>query len=217
MYRPVVFVLAGVNGAGKSSVGGRLFARTNRPWFNPDTYARHLTEIEQGDWTGANRRAGEEGIRRFRTALATHRSYAFETTLGGRTMVRKLMAAAPTHDVVMWFFGLASADSHTARVRARVALGGHDIPELQIRQRYLTAPRNLIALMPHLSHLRVYDNSQTVAVGERVPDPRLVLDMRSSALGYPRANRPEDLERTPAWAIPIVEAALQHFERPTRS
>ena len=42
MPRPVLFVLAGVNGAGKSSIGGHLLQSAGQAWFNPDTYAREL-------------------------------------------------------------------------------------------------------------------------------------------------------------------------------
>ena len=38
--RPCILVLAGVNGAGKSSVGGALLAEHGLAWFNPDSYAR---------------------------------------------------------------------------------------------------------------------------------------------------------------------------------
>ena len=40
--RPFILVLAGVNGAGKSSVGGAILADHGLTWFNPDTYAREL-------------------------------------------------------------------------------------------------------------------------------------------------------------------------------
>ncbi|RYF64127.1 MAG: hypothetical protein EOO29_42925, partial [Comamonadaceae bacterium] len=38
--RPFILVLAGVNGAGKSSVGGGLLQEHGLEWFNPDSYAR---------------------------------------------------------------------------------------------------------------------------------------------------------------------------------
>ena len=40
--RPVIFVLAGVNGAGKSSVGGAILQEHGVTWFNPDTFSREL-------------------------------------------------------------------------------------------------------------------------------------------------------------------------------
>jgi hypothetical protein len=86
-----------------------------------------------------------------------------------------------------------------------VAAGGHDIPEAKIRERWVHAPLNLIELMPHLSELRMFDNSADAAPGEPVPDPVQVLHVRSGVVAFPLALT--DLERTPGWAKPIVKAA----------
>jgi predicted ABC-type ATPase len=106
----------------------------------------------------------------------------------------------------MWFCGLDSPEHHMARVKARVAVGGHDIPEASIRQRYPRALENLIGLMPHLTHLQVYDNSTDVARGKAVPDPLRVLEMDAGRLMWP--NDIEALRNTPDWAKSLVEAAL---------
>ena len=210
--RPVLLVLAGVNGAGKSSIGGNvMLRRAGMTWFNPDTYARLL--IESGlplKPAEANARAWQHGVDLLDQAVAGGHSHAFETTLGGTTMPQKIEAASRTHDVLMWFCGLASAEQHLARVAARVAAGGHDIPEAKIRERWVQAPLNLIALMPHLSELKLYDNSITAAAGSPVADPALLLHLRSGQVAYPQALR--DLQRTPGWAKPIVKAA-RDFER----
>ena len=169
--RPVLYVLAGVNGAGKSSIGGHLLTRAGLAWFNPDSFARELRAATGQDPAAANAAAWAEGMRRLDDALAQGRSHAFETTLGGRTVPARLVAAARTHDVLVWFCGLASPELHIARVRARVARGGHDIPEATIRARWPAAVANLIALLPHLAQVQVHDNSATVAPGEAVPDP----------------------------------------------
>jgi len=47
LSRPNLYVLAGVNGAGKSSVGGAFLNEANLPWYNPDTFARALM-VEHG-------------------------------------------------------------------------------------------------------------------------------------------------------------------------
>lgn len=211
--RPRIYVLAGVNGAGKSSVIGQSLTSAGVGWFNPDTYARQLQQREECDWSTANVRAAVENIRRFRAALSDGHDYAFETTLGGQTMVRKLIAAASTHDIIVWYCGLDTVGLHVSRVHSRIEQGGHAIPARLIGQRCVTAPRNLIALLPHLSRLQVYDNSATVRAGEPLPDPRLVLDLTATTIIHPRAHRPEQLRLTPAWAVPIVEAALQLQER----
>jgi len=215
MPKPVLFVLAGVNGAGKSSIGGHLLKQAGAAWFNPDTFARELIAATGCGQEEANGHAWAEGVRRLDAAIARRRNYAFETTLGGRTIAEKILAATRTHDVMMWFFGLASADLHIHRVRTRVASGGHDIPESRIRERYPKSVLNLIALMPRLAHLRVYDNTTEAALGETVPDPILVLEMKAGKLISPSPRDEGALGATPEWAKPIVEVALSRNGRAT--
>ncbi len=208
MARPVLYVLAGVNGAGKSSIGGHLLTRAGLSWFNPDTFARELMALTGCDLESAPAHAWAEGVRRLDEAVAQGQSYAFETTLGGHTVAAKIQAATSMHDVIVWFCGLDSPERHLDRVRARVSQGGHDIPEAKIRARYPQAQRNLIALMPHLAHVRVYDNSAEAAIGDPVPDPVLVLELEQGRLVQPAADDRIALERTPEWAKALVEAAL---------
>lgn len=207
--RPVLFVLAGVNGAGKSSIGGHLLTRQGLTWFNPDRYARDLVAAGLATPDDASGLAWSEGLRRLDDALAQGRHHAFETTLGGTTIARRLLDATRTHDVLMWFCGLDRPERHLARVAARVRAGGHDIPEDRIRQRYPRALANLIALMPHLAHLQVYDNSAEAAPGAPIPDPRLLLELRRGQLTHPQPDDAQALRATPAWAKPLMEAALQ--------
>lgn len=207
MARPVIYVLAGVNGAGKSSVGGYQLSVAGASWFNPDTFARALVQEFGFQQEDANAAAWGEGLRRLDEAIAAGKSFAFETTLGGDTMAKRLLAAAATHDILMWFCGLRDAEQHIARVRLRVAQGGHDIPEPRIRQRCVTSLRNLLTLMPVLAELRVYDNSVEAAVGEDIPDPKLVLHVQDGNLVFPASLH--DALGTPDWAKPLVEAALE--------
>jgi predicted ABC-type ATPase len=208
MARPVLYVLAGVNGAGKSSVGGYLLARAGMSWFDPDSFARDLVAASDCPQNTANVLAWTEGMRRLDAAIKGKYNHAFETTLGGNTVTKKVLAASQTHDVMIWFCGLASPEHHIARVRARVEAGGHDIPEAKIRERYPLAQMNLIALMPHLAHLQIYDNSAEAAPGEIVPDPVLVLQMEAGHLIWPSPNDAAALGNTPEWAKALVEAAL---------
>lgn len=208
MTRPVLYVLAGVNGAGKSSIGGFLLEQQGLSWFNPDTFARELMAATGCDQGTANGKAWAEGLRRLEEAIADGRNHAFETTLGGTTMTGAILAASQTHDVHIWFCGLSSAAQHIGRVRARVAAGGHDIPKERIRERYTRAPLNLIKLLPHAAGVVVYDNSVEAGAGNTVPDPVLVLQVENGQVRWPAADDLDTLARTPAWARPIVETAL---------
>lgn len=156
--------------------------------------------------TEANAAAWHEGMRRLDAAVAQRTHYAFETTLGGRSVPTRIRAAANTHDVLIWFCGLSSPEQHIARVKARVAAGGHGIPATKIRERYTTALENLIALIPLLAHLQVYDNSADAAPGKAISDPVLIAEMIAGKLTSPTA--PASLQRTPQWAKPLLEAAL---------
>lgn len=211
--RPVLYVLAGVNGAGKSSIGGQhLLEVSGMPWFDPDTFAREYREATGCGQEEANATAWGEGMRRLDEAVANGTNYAFETTLGGRTVPAKIAMAAATHDVAIWYCGLASPELHIARVKARVAAGGHDIPEGKIRERYESSLLNLIALLPRVSSLMTYDNSQQAGPGESIPDPVLVLDLYAGEVLFP--DTASAIQATPDWVKPLVEAALSEHGYP---
>ena len=206
MARPRILVLAGVNGAGKSSIGGDMLHQAGIPWFNPDTFTRELVAATGSPLADANAAAWQEGLRRLNAAIAHGEDYAFETTLGGNTIAARLGDASESHDVLMWFCGLDSPEHHMARVRLRVSHGGHDIPEAKIRERYRSSIANLVALLPHLSRLQVYDNSRDAAPGMPVADPRRLLQMEGGRIAWP--TDADTLRATPDWAKPILEAAL---------
>ena len=206
MARPRILVLAGVNGAGKSSIGGDMLHQAGIPWFNPDTFTRELVAATGSPLADANAAAWQEGLRRLNAAIAHGEDYAFETTLGGNTIAARLGDASESHDVLMWFCGLDSPEHHMARVRLRVSHGGHDIPEAKIRERYRTSIANLVALLPHLSRLQVYDNSRDAEPGTPVADPRRLLQMEGGRTAWP--TDADTLRATPDWAKPILEAAL---------
>lgn len=204
---PRIYVLAGVNGAGKSSVGGAVLLGNGVEYFNPDAAARKLLAANPGlSQTEANSAAWHQGSRLLKRAMEERLDFAFETTLGGNTILRQLAeAAAKGIDVHVWYAGLAGVDLHIKRVQSRVRRGGHDIPEEAIHRRYERSRLNLIHLLPRLAALRVYDNSVDAdpATG-REPRPVLVLHMeRGKIVG------PDDLSQTPEWAKPIVAAAMK--------
>jgi len=209
MTRPVLVVLAGVNGAGKSSIGGHLLQRDDLTWFNPDTFARELKAVTGCDQETANAYAWQESMRRLEEAIAKGLNHAFETTLGGKSVTAKILQATKTHSVLIWFCGLSSAELHIARVDARVAAGGHPIPEEKIRERYSQAQMNLIKLMPHLAYIKVYDNSAEAAGDRTVPDPLLALEMEDGHVTFPAPDDLSALQRAPVWTKSILEAAFR--------
>jgi predicted ABC-type ATPase len=204
---PRLYVLAGVNGAGKSSIGGAMFRASKADYFNPDEAACRIRAIHrQIDVPEANALAWQLGKTLLEKAIAKRLDFAFETTLGGNTMPGLIARAARSgFEVNVWYAGLVSVEAHLARVKARVARGGHDIPEVDIRRRWNGSRRNLIMLMPLFTGLRAFDNSEEAdPTRGKAPEPRLVLHLARG-----RIVGPEDLTCTPGWAKPIVAAALR--------
>lgn len=209
-FRPAIRVLAGTNGAGKSSVAGEAFRAAGTNYFNPDEATRGILEANPGiTLDHANSLAWAQGKRLLERAIRERGSLAFETTLGGNTIPRLLEQAADSGLIVrIWFVALESPELHLARVRARVARGGHDIPEEKIRDRYDRSRINLIRLLPKLTSLLVYDNSEEADPAVTTPTPRLILHLEDRRIVEicPR-------DAVPIWARPIVLAALRVSRR----
>lgn len=204
---PCIYVLAGTNGAGKSSIGGATFRRLGAETFDPDEAARRIRAANPTIGPNeANSAAWYEGTRLLERAITERRDFAFETTLGGRTipgLLRKALSLGL--EVRIWYAGLSSPKLHIARVRERVAKGGHDIPEEVIRKRYDASRLHLIELLPELTALRVYDNTaESDPTAGVAPTPMLVLHVENG-----RIVCTCDLAAAPAWAKPILAAAFK--------
>ena len=93
--RPRIHVLAGVNGAGKSSIGGAAVRQHGGEYFNPDEVARTLSgkapALTQAD---ANSAAWRQGASLLSRAIDERLEFTFETTLGGNTITSLLVQAA---------------------------------------------------------------------------------------------------------------------------
>jgi predicted ABC-type ATPase len=204
---PCIYVLAGANGAGKSSIAGAMFRQEGVEYFNPDEVARRIRSNNPGITPiEANSAAWHTGRRLLERAISDRCHFAFETTLGGNTITALLARALSAGiEVRLWYVGLSSPELHIARVRARVARGGHDIPAATIRDRYDQSRLNLIHLLPALTELRVYDNSEDADPHTGVPpEPKLLLHVVRG-----RVVRSCDLALTPDWAKPILATALR--------
>ncbi|HMJ12150.1 MAG TPA: zeta toxin family protein [Polyangiaceae bacterium] len=209
--RPCIWVLAGTNGAGKSSIAGALLRASGGEYFNPDEAARRIREFQPAlAQKAANAQAWALGVQKLDEALRSRRDYFFETTLGGSTITTRLQRALDSDfDVRIWYAGLASPELHLARIAARVRGGGHDIPEADVRRRFDVSRRNLIKLLPRLSELKLFDNSNEGDPKRgKAPRPRLLLHWRDGQI-----LAPANLQRTPDWAKPIVAQALKRRRR----
>lgn len=205
MSRAEIVVAAGTNGAGKSSIVQPYVERKGLRYFNPDQFTRELVRkgIPEGD---ANSRAWQFGRDQLREAVDRDKDFAFETTLGGHSIAFELMRAlAFGRSVTIFYVGLASVELHLKRIAARVARGGHDIPEEAVRKRYDASRTNLLAFIGTPAWIRVWDNSAESGDG-KPRAARQVFEAQAHRLALPAAD---DSEAIPAWAQPLAAQALK--------
>lgn len=162
MSSPDVVALAGPNGAGKSTTGPALLKETLgvTQFVNADLIAEGLAAF---DPEGAALSAGKVMLSRINDLASSRTTFAFETTLAGRSYVRWLVELIQQgylfHIIFLW---LPSPEFALERVRDRIRRGGHSVPERTIRRRYHAGLRNFFSLyQPMADTWRIFDNSGT--------------------------------------------------------
>lgn len=104
--------------------------------IDPDAIARDLIAGDFGQ-------AAREALRRRQAALAEGRTHLVETTLAGSGVLRHMSAARRQgYRIILHYVSVASPDKALDRIRNRVALGGHDIPEADARRRLRARTRS---------------------------------------------------------------------------
>jgi len=144
-HPPVVYVIGGPNGAGKTT-----FAREFLPaarvveFLNADLLAAGLSPLQPGAMAV---RSARLLLTRWRELVSAQRDFAFESTLSGRTYAGMLrQARAAGYQVRLCYLWLPSVTMSLRRVRQRVRKGGHDVPEADLRRRFLPSLRNFFSL-----------------------------------------------------------------------
>lgn len=163
MKQKKIVIIAGPNGAGKTT-----FAREFLPneahcpdFINADLIAAGLSPFQPET---VAIRAGRLMLEEIETRIDQRQSFAFETTLSGRTYAHKIKEwRAMGYHVKLIFLSLPDADLAVARVAARVAQGGHGVPEEIIRRRFTSGLRNFEQIYkPLVDAWILYDNSETM-------------------------------------------------------
>lgn len=168
--QPHVVIIAGPNGAGKSTLAPRLLMQEFGVYtfVNADIVAQGLAAF---DPASAAVQAGRVIHRWIGELRAARVDFAFETTLAGHALRRQIAelrdAGYVIHLVYLW---LPSADAAVERVRGRVRMGGHTVPDADVRRRYDRGLRNFLHTYRQMaSDWLVYD--ATKGISGRLPPP----------------------------------------------
>lgn len=199
----MITVIAGVNGAGKSSIVGSHLRARGGDYYNPDEVARGLLRDGVVDsQEQANSKAWQMGYEQLQQAIVADDDYIFETTLGGHSICQALHNALDVgRQVRIFYCGLASPELHIQRVGERVARGGHPIPEEKIRERWQHSIRNMIGLIPRCQAVRVFDNS--MPADDLGPNPVCLFSIVDDQFDSP------PVKLMPDWAKPLATVAIR--------
>jgi predicted ABC-type ATPase len=170
MDHPNVVIIAGPNGAGKSTLSESLLKGTLgiRHYVNADTLARGLSAFNFDEMA---LKAGKIMLEHLHDLAEDRTNFAFETTLASRTFAPWIAELKKTgYRFHLFFVWVPSADVSISRVRGRVLLGGHGIPQDTIRRRYQRGLENFFRLyQPIADGWQIYDN-------DNQQEPRLIAE-----------------------------------------
>ena len=171
---PVLCILGGCNGAGKTTLARELLPRLGLMRFlNADEIARGLSPL---DPSLTAFRAGRLLLQEAHSLIAAKASFAIESTLSGKThlaLVRE--AKARGYRFVLHYIVIGSATQAVARVALRVRMGGHDVPEADVRRRFERSRRHWLEdYLPLADEWGAWDNE--------TPPPRQIADSETHTL-----------------------------------
>ena len=149
--KPEIIVFAGPNGSGKSTI--TRMAKVIDPYINADDIkgTNHCTDLEAAKLAETLREA----------AIKEQKSFTFETVLSTERNLNLLKKAKEQGYFIRCIYVLTSDPLiNVIRVKARVALGGHPVPDEKIISRYSKSLSQIPELLQVCDIVHIYDNSE---------------------------------------------------------
>ena len=149
--KPMILVLAGPNGSGKTTITQFL-----------DIVGTYTNADDMVSATGmSNEEAAIRADEMRYNSIEKKEDFTFETVLSSRYKLDILEKAKSEGYFIKCIFMLTTdASVNVARVAARVAIGGHNVDEDKIRSRYVKSLDNIKRMMEICDILHVYDNTE---------------------------------------------------------
>lgn len=160
-HKPVLIVIAGPNGSGKTTITSRVLQHDwleDSLYINPDNVAQHMF----GDWNNqeAVLKAAQYCQEQREECLKNKHSMIFETVMSTDEKINFIQRAKEAGFFIRLFFvGTSSPTINASRIAARVMKGGHDVPIAKIISRYAKSIINCGIASQYADRTYVYDNS----------------------------------------------------------
>lgn len=154
---PQLWILAGGNGAGKSTFFRLALEDRGVKLVNADLIAKIINPV-QPESVSYKAAALAENIRNALLRQAT--SFCFETVFSHPSKIDFIAQAKGLgYEVILVYLHLATAQLNESRVWQRVSQGGHAVPAEKIRRRIPRTMQNVAAALPLTDEARLLDNS----------------------------------------------------------
>lgn len=142
-------VVGGPNGSGKSTFADEYVELYQLRYLGADAIA---AELSPHDPFSVRVEAGKQFVRRLKAALQAGESLVIESTLAGKGLDKHLLQAkALGYQISLVFVTLDSPDLSIARIRERVANGGHHVPDEDVIRRFGRARHQFWRTFRHLA------------------------------------------------------------------
>jgi predicted ABC-type ATPase len=155
-----IYVIAGPNGSGKTTFATQFLPDfVNCPNFvNADLIAMGLAPFGP---ERAALKAGKLVLQQIKDYSGKGADFAFETTLSGKSYYNTLKLLKNSgYGLHLFFLWIPSPELSIARIRDRVAQGGHHVPSEDVRRRFGRGIKNFLGLYEKLFDTwMLYDNS----------------------------------------------------------
>jgi predicted ABC-type ATPase len=136
MIPPILYIISGANGSGKTTFAMQYTQLHSLPFINADEIAK---SINPDDLEKAKIQAGREFFKTFDSHLLENRSFAIESTLSGHYLKKIINRAKSLNyqiHIIYIYIDDTSPETNIQRVAARVLSGGHNIPRNDIVRRF---------------------------------------------------------------------------------
>ena len=140
MTNKQIIIIGGANGSGKTTFAMNYLEELGLEFLNADLITKGL---EDKGVKNALVSAGRIFFGRLENYINNGQSFIIETTLSG-SYINKVAKKAINqgYSVKLIYLFLDDEDLCVERVKTRVLKGGHDVPEIDIRRRFLRSINN---------------------------------------------------------------------------
>jgi len=156
--RKQLWVLAGGNGAGKSTFYRTQLAPLGLPFVNADILAKEVYPQSPEEHSYDAAKLATEI--RFRL-LHEGRNFCFETVFSHPSKIDFVaQAKALGYEIILVFIHLDTVSLNQARVAQRLSEGGHNVPDEKVASRIPRLLQNIKKTLPLCDQVRILNNSR---------------------------------------------------------